>query len=927
VRLVTASAVLMVLASAQESVQGQTAWYEGFEGPEASWEPAGGNVRFQIEFHQRVQDQACTGDGCEHLRISGSGGTYVYIRHPVGHPRVIEELAPSVQVKSDRAGLQMLARVVLPRSADPRTGRPLSTLVGGSSYTAVGRWQQLRIDDFPQRLAQQTRILRTQFGPAVDPREAYVEDVLLNVYGGAGVTNVWIDDLDVAGYVGPDPAVVARSGAALPAGVSSPAAPSHQPGVRPGSVSQFPGRSGRRVQLVGSVLQVDGRPTFPRMIQYRGEPLAVLGQLGFNAVWLDRPPTPEILDQAIQLGLWLVCPPPGNPPVDLSDGPPPPIGPQYDCVLAWDLGRDLSKDQLPSLKRWADQVRVADRENGRPLICRPQSELRAYSRSVDLLMIGRAPLGTSLELTDYGTWIRQRPRLARPGTPIWSTVQTQPAPSLRRQWAALGHDRSLPGAVSSEQIRLLAYTAVIAGSRGLLFESDSPLTAADPETRTRAATLELVNLELGLIEPWMAAGSFVTAVEGSDPNVIAAVLRIDRARLLVPLWSAPGAQFVAGQSAANGISWIVPGVPESNTAYRILPGGLEPLRHKRVTGGMRVTLDEFGLTSRVLLTQDPLVVNSMTQRAARIGRRAAQLQRQLAAARWETVQQVDARLRQAYARRSGGNRVDSKSEAWLDTSRKTLQWCDGFLAARDYPAAYLNAERAMRPLRLLERAHWQQATASLGSPVASPAAVNFRTLPVHWGLMARLGPSQRGENRLAGGDFEDVGTMLQAGWNHFQHPMPDIRTEADLAPQAARSGRYGLRLSARPAGDDGSQPLVETPPLWITGPAVPVEAGTLVVIHGWVQVPTVIPGSVDGLMIFDSLGGEPLARRIGQTTGWQEFTLYRVAPESGSVRVTFALSGLGEAWLDDVTIRPIPTGGPWARRPDPTPRVTRLPPP
>ena len=36
-------------------------------------------------------------------------------------------------------------------------------------------------------------------GPSVDGREAYVERVVLNVYGGPGVTNVWIDDLEVAG--------------------------------------------------------------------------------------------------------------------------------------------------------------------------------------------------------------------------------------------------------------------------------------------------------------------------------------------------------------------------------------------------------------------------------------------------------------------------------------------------------------------------------------------------------------------------------------------------------------------------------------------------------------------------------------------------------------------------------------------------------
>jgi hypothetical protein len=45
-----------------------------------------------------------------------------------------------------------------------------------------------------------------------------------------------------------------------------------------------------------------------------------------------------------------------------------------------------------------------------------------------------------------------------------------------------------------------------------------------------------------------------------------------------------------------------------------------------------------------------------------------------------------------------------------------------------------------------------------------------------------------------------------------------------------------------------------------------------------------------------------LAARIDKTNGWQEFTLCRVAPQSGTMTVTFALSGLGEARLDDVSI-------------------------
>ena len=55
-------------------------------------------------------------------------------------------------------------------------------------------------------------------------------------------------------------------------------------------------------------------------------------------------------------------------------------------------------------------------------------------------------------------------------------------------------------------------------------------------------------------------------------------------------------------------------------------------------------------------------------------------------------------------------------------------------------------------------------------------------------------------------------------------------------------------------------------------------------------------------MVVDSLGGDDLAERFDKTAGWKEFTLYRAAAQPGAVGVTFVLSGLGEARIDDVTI-------------------------
>ena len=919
--LIAVSALWILEIFAGASAQAQTAWYEGFEGPETSWRPAGGDAQHRMELHKRVQGEAHTGDGCERLRVAGLGGTRVYISHAVGRARVIDELLPTLWVKSDRSGLQILARVVLPRTEDPRTGQALATLIQGSSYTKVGHWQQLRISDIPRQVTRQVRIVRSQLGPGVDGREAYVDGILLNVYGGPGITNVWIDDLDVGGYVAAQPAPASTGGAGGGDGWREASASPPLANSAAGAPAGGPrGKDRDGPRLVRSVLMVDGRETFPRVIQHQGEPLAFLKRLGFNAVWLPKLPSPALLAEARQLGLWLVCPPPVSPGGGVREGspaPPPEIGPEYDCVLAWDLGVGTAAEDLQRIKKWSERVRRADRWKGRPLVCRPGCELRAWSRYVSLLWIDRPILGASLTLTDYGRWLRQRPLLARPGTPIWTSVQTQPVAALRQQWALLGRGQPLPGTVSPEQIRLLTYTAVAAGSRGLIFGSDTPLDRTDPDTRARAAILELLNLELSVIEPWTAAGGRVASVSGkvgpaggSHGEVVGAVLRTDRARLLVPIWSAPGAQFVAGQSAANRVSLLVPGVPEAHNAYELVPGRLRPLRRQRVTGGVQVTLDEFGLTGAVLLTQDPLAISSTTQRAQRIGRRAAELRRELAVWKSQTVAQV-------YQQLSTTSGPAANAATYLAAANYQLRQSGAMLAARDYAAADACAQRAMRPLRLLERTYWEAAVKSVDAPVASPAAVCFRTLPWHQAMMALVASAGLGPNRLIGGDCEDLQVTLDSGWRHAQFPVTAVRAEAELSPAAARSGGFGLRLAAEAVDPANPPELIESPPVWITTHAVPVETGELIRIHGWVRVPEPITGSVDGLMIVDSLSGEILARRIHQTRDWQPFTLYRVAPQAGRMSVSFLLTGLGEAWLDDVTIQPV--------QPIQTLGITRLP--
>ena len=951
--------------SAQEPAPAQKpAWYEGFEGHDTSWTFVGGNARYQVEHHGRMRGEAHTGEGSEQIRISGSGGSEVLIAHDLGQPRIIDELLPTVWLKADRPGLQVFVQVVLPRTVDPRTQRPVTTLLPGSTYTTAGRWQQLRVEDIPRALNRQTRVLRTQLGPGVDPREAYVERLLVNVYGGPGTTNVWLDDLDVAGFVGPPDGKLAPA-VPLPQGGPNAAAPASSGTTQDraaggGSESSAnPVPPAARVRTVDSMLMVDDRPLLPLAIQYQGEPMPLLRQLGFNAVWFWKTPSRELLEEAARAGLWVVCPPPQPPQPESIGGIEPPVqelGPMWDRVLAWDLGSGLGESQVAAVQRWEKQVRAADRrQSGRPLICQADAQQRTYSRSVDFLVHGRQPLGTTLELSDYAAWLRERPRLAQSGTPFWTTVQTQPATSLTQQWRAFGLAEP-PAAFPVEQVQLLALTSLAAGSRGLLFLSDAPLSDRVPASQTRALAMELLNLRLGLVEPWAAAGSVQSTIAGSEigavsspeavpspeaaaspgavrsrgaarsrgaiaspgpaatPGVVATLLEREHARLLMPLWLPAHAQCAAGAfGGAGGVRFLVPGVSETNHAYEIGAGGLHTLRTRRETGGQAILLDEFSSASLVLVAHQPEVVERFRQRLEQIGPRMIELERDLARRRLEETAAIVGQLPGRIPAAQTGSR--------LDAAKRHLAQADTLAMARDFVQASQCVDRAMRPLRRLERAQWEAAVASVRSPVASPATGALAAIPLHWQFLERLRGATVLANLVPSGDFEDFDSMMQSGWQRFQHETPGLDAAAELVPRAAHGGRAGLCLSLRriaktPAAKPArgaaaaTPPPIESPPLWMTTPPVRVEAGAVVCIQGWVRVDEQIDGSVDGLLIVDSFGGEALAERVRKTAGWQPFVMYRIAPHEGQLTVTFAMTGVGEAHIDDVAVHPLAFGAP-----------------
>jgi hypothetical protein len=219
------------------------------------------------------------------------------------------------------------------------------------------------------------------------------------------------------------------------------------------------------------------------------------------------------------------------------------------------------------------------------------------------------------------------------------------------------------------------------------------------------------------------------------------------------------------------------------------------------------------------------------------------------------------------------------------------------------------------------RAQWEQAVKGLDSPVASPYAVTFFTLPRHWKFIEQVRGLTPSANVLTSGDFESTPAVGRDTWRVDEPTLDEVEMLAmrvgDVKqPLSARpgalpttlekpqEGKQCLMLQVKPRGKGPIQALERTL-LSVTSPSVSLKPGTLVQVSGWVRIPSAITASADGALLYDNAGGEPLAIRLTESTAWKKFTLYRRVPASGTMNVTVALTGVGTAYFDDIRIEPL----------------------
>jgi hypothetical protein len=885
---------------APTATHGQQILQYGFEARGPVWKPGStDSPSTRVLKHELTDEHAHGGQRSEHIQLQVGKGSYIHYTYNLPRAPVTDELKVGLYLQSNRPGIQLLCRIVLPRERDPeQPGQPLTVLVPCEPYQYT-RWKLVSLRQPAKRLREQQQMLNHKHRRDVVTAGAYIDQLVLNLYDGPGLTDVWIDDLEVGPVLEGQPAA--------------------QPEPSPGTGAPA-GRRSVEVQLRGNQLLVSGKPFLLRGIRHTGTPLKTLREAGFNTIWLDETTPPAMIEDAAALGFWIV--PTIRTPAALAAAPGEVSGTltsrdqfaekvarfaSHDAVLAWDLGSNLEAEAFTGVMRFARAFRNADQQQ--PVIADVWDGYRGYSRSLEQVMLGthRWPLMTSMDLASYRDWLVMRRRLSMDNYG-WTWIQTHVPDWFAKLAYETDGKSGFTEAVGPqpEQIRLLAYLALGAGCRGLAFWSDRFL-ADSHQGRDRLLAMALLNQELQMLERVLVQATREPEwIDTSRGEAKAAVFRTRDGVLVLPVWVGNGSQFVPDQGATPELTITVPGVPITATAWEVSPGRIQSYPISRVMGGTQVKLHNFSIASAVLFTSDlsptGLVVRLQDQQR-RVGRLAAQWLHDQAKEELAKVEKVQADLDRL------GHGLTSAA-ALLDKARKSLDRCVQHRRNGEHAEAYGQAEVALRSLRVLMRADWDRAVRDLDVPASSPYAASFFTLPRHWQLLDGLRRMRPTPSVLPDGGFETNPDAVQPNWEVRESVSLDaVNVKVRRTAETAHGGKQSVMLRVTPRDPKRVPAVLERTFVSLYSPAVRLPPGTLVRISAWVRIPAPITGSTDGAEIFDSVGGDGLSVRVPAPTPWRRFSVFRRVPASGALSVTLRLSGLGTVYFDDVRIEPLTAAG------------------
>lgn len=958
-------------AANADILQTDSVLHDGFEGEKPVWLREEVDAPVDWLVHDRSVEAAREGTRSERFVFRAGPGSGIYASYGVPKIKVTDDLAINLHVKSDHPGMTLLARIIFPADKDPDTGKPSFVVISGSAYSTTGTWQRLSLADVPAEMERQARLLRIRTQRKVSTEGAYLERVILNLYGGPGDTAVFIDDLRIAPvepklleYTKENNQVAAEDAAIRAQGE--------------------PRLDARRVVLDGGQLKRDGLGWIFSVIDAPGARSDQLIRVGFDVLSVSPSAPPEFLVEASQMG-YMLSPRISQGRLVPDDDPENAMERARkfklpEAVAFWDVGRNLglmpdeasndaqlgrNRSLVGLIRETAQEAITANKPFSDIISGSVAGRYSGYSfPQQNLLMMAIDPTGWSpgKPLADISAYFNQRRNLAvLNGVKIlyWGWVSARSEPAVVRQlWGndlppAWGYPRRLP-----EQIRLDAFTLFSAGYKGWGVKGDADLT----RDAGRSALLELafLNEEFDLIESFLSTPNgepvpiethppdppFIPAKNGISGISTKVLVNPERkanssikgtsfelpqfkGRLLLIADYHPTAQWQPPQMAMNNLTVRVPGAAENSTAWLITPGEVRVLERKRAPGGIQIVIPEFDTSAIVMLSSDDAMGQWLATSITRNRAMASTMAMEQAERQYNWVVETHNRLTNA-------GEVAADAELWLSQSQERLLSARDAQAREDFGQAWNEARRALRPLRILMHEHWSKAVKNfeeaarlnlagasgqqgtqqlpiLFTPTANPGLMAFNTLPQAniWTSWIRDG--QFTGDGVAAGSFDDSEAMKNASWVNLSRQSQGRIGSVMAAGNGDGPGkvlRLNVSRSDSPNINDDSV-FVDHAVAAVRTHPIKVNPREMLRIRVKVRMPRPQQPGAGGLVVEDSLGGPALAfRHTEAIPEWSEVVLYRRVADERQVTVTLGLAGDGDVFFDDLRVERLTENAP-----------------
>jgi len=853
---------------------------DSFEGGAPRWNLVDFDSDAKIRRQEISPQIPHSGLTCEAADLQMGSGTLAILGYGTKESLVLDEVVPSVWVRSTQRGISIGVRVVFRSVLHPVTGKPRSLWVWGDSYEALGSWQRLQVTGIPQKLGQSVRALRSEFGSELEWNDVVIDCIGLNVYSNSGKMVVQIDDLEVTGLVD---------------------APENRKRSSPGSLvvadldplKSAMSRDNSTLPTIGNTSTTSNLLT-NRWVQYQGESLEWLSSLGVKGLILSGPPTLKELEQADNLGLRVISPPPAVPP-DANEAP------AWNALEGWMLGNYVDQQNLDELRRRAEVLRGSMSVLQKPLVLEPVEGFWAYSRYANTLIIPCLSTGSYEQSTELTEFLEFAMRECRGNPQVYASVGTQPSVEWQRQVQAVAKllDQPQENVTHGDpyQIRSQMYRALAAGAQGIYFRSRSPLDADNAVDRTRANMLQWLNAELDLLTPWLSAARGNRArVQLTDGGRDATIWDASKSQLIVVQPAGPTSH-ISSASLNQGplkISWQQSS--PSAQVMRITEWKLESLPQRRTGGLVEVQIDRPHSIEFLISTNDPMVLSYFNQRFQILGSSFGFAVANIAQMRLAAAQEIVSSRWQA----ATNERLTQDLLALQRAARELEQ--SYTLIGTNLPAAVDLMLRSLEAAQLVIHNSWSVARADVPSVQSAPWLLASSSVPLHWQLGRRISGNAWRDLGLAGGSMESLDVILAAGWKQDRRLQERADVLTEVVPVDNNNQEHALRLAARgkdrplEGGYAGSSLRIQTSSL-------PVQAGQVVRIEGKVLIRNGFDKPQSGLLVYESIEGPSLGQLMkGPKETWLPIRIYRVVEQSGTLEVMLELRGEGDLLVDNLTV-------------------------